>query len=220
MTHHNYQALLMDCCPLCHHSVLSLFHSDSHRDYYQCQQCQLVFVPQAQHLDRAAEQAIYDLHQNQLDDPGYHRFLSRLALPLLTHLAPSSQGLDYGCGPAPLLARILENAGHHMQVFDPLYANQTAALQQSYDFISCSEVAEHFRQPGAEFARLFGLLKPDGTLAIMTKRVLDQHAFQGWHYKNDMTHISFYSATSLQWLATHYHRQLSLPAADVAIFHS
>ena len=207
-------------CPLCHHPRCELFHQDPARDYWQCLHCELVFVPTTQHVSRETEQAIYDLHQNTLDDPGYHRFLSRLAQPLLAILPPQAQGLDYGCGPAPLLARILREAGHELKLFDPIYVNQTAVLTQVYDFITCTEVAEHFRNPDAEFARLFGLLKPNGTLAIMTKRVIDRQAFSRWHYKNDPTHISFYNEHCLQWLASHYQRQLSLPAADVAFFYS
>ena len=120
-------------------------------------------------------------------------FLSRLALPLLDRLPPLSSGLDYGCGPGPLLAEILKQAGHGVELFDPFYADHPQHLQNRYDFITCTEVAEHFRRPGIEFERLFGLLKPSGRLGLMTKLVIDADAFAHWHYKNDQTHISFLS---------------------------
>ncbi len=205
-------------CPLCLATPLIDFHRDKRRDYYQCLNCALVFVPPDQHLDPAAEKAIYDLHQNQADDSGYRRFLSRLALPLLNQLPSGTCGLDYGCGPGPVLAAMLEAAGHKMTIYDPLYAPDPTALQQCYDFVSCSEVVEHFRQPALEFQRLFALLKPGGILAIMTKRVIDQAAFTGWHYKNDLTHIAFYSDATFDWLAKRYQAQVSYWGPDVAIF--
>ena len=205
-------------CPLCFGGHISSFHSDKRRDYLRCQDCLLVFVPSDQHLDFQQEKAIYDLHQNQADDGGYREFLSRLALPLLDRLAPLSSGLDYGCGPGPLLAEILKQAGHGIELYDPIYANHPQHLQNRYDFITCTEVAEHFRRPGIEFERLFGLLKPRGRLGLMTKLVLDADAFARWHYKNDQTHISFFSRPTLQWLAERYRCEVEFIGQDVIIF--
>lgn len=208
----------MQNCPLCFSKQLVDYHQDKLRPYLQCQNCQLVFVPLIAHLSLSSEKAIYDLHQNDLLDEGYQQFLSRLTSPLLPYLKPNSFGLDYGCGPAPLLASLLKKSGHQMAVYDPFYVNEPATLQHSYDFITCSEVVEHFRQPHQEFQRLFGLLNPDGILAIMTKRVIDQTAFSRWHYKNDLSHISFFSETTFLWLADQYRFRVDFPCADVAIF--
>ena len=134
-------------CPLCLGKETRAFHRDKHRDYRRCQECLLVFVPDDQHLDLQQEKAIYDLHQNQVDDQGYRQFLSRLSTPLLERLSPGSQGLDYGCGPGPLLANILKQAGHSVDLYDPFYANHPQHLENRYDFVTCTEVAEHFRQP-------------------------------------------------------------------------
>lgn len=205
-------------CPLCSGTSLKAFHRDRTRDYLRCQDCWLVFVPTEQHLTLSAEKAVYDLHQNDIDDPGYRRFLSRLAEPLLQQLNPSSLGLDYGCGPGPLLAKMLQQHGHRVDVYDPIYASDQGFRQRRYDFISCTEVVEHFRQPAEEFATLFGLLHNQGILALMTKLVIDVEAFAKWHYKNDPTHISYFSPATLQWLAEHYRRQLSIIGRDVILF--
>lgn len=205
-------------CSLCHSESTLPFHDDKSRSYFYCQQCGLVFVPEHQHLPPAQEKAIYDLHQNQEDDPGYRQFLSRLANPLLQHLEPHSSGLDYGCGPGPLLAKMLSEHGHHIEVYDPYYAANNDYRQRRYDFITCTEVAEHFRRPGQEFEHLFSLLLPQGILALMTKLVIDAPAFAKWHYKNDPTHISFYSETSLQWLAIRYRKQITILGSDVILF--
>jgi hypothetical protein len=116
------------------------------------------------------------------------------------------------------LADILQQAGHNMTVYDPIYADYPQALQNRYAFITCSEVIEHFRQPAQTFRLLFNLLEPNAHLAIMSKRVLDAAAFSRWHYKQDPTHISFYAEASLQWLAEHYQCQIVFVGRDVAIF--
>ncbi|MGR8932544.1 MAG: class I SAM-dependent methyltransferase [Gammaproteobacteria bacterium] len=205
-------------CPLCLYNDISLFHRDKKRDYFRCRRCLLVFVPPRQHLDTKAEKAVYDLHENQLDDPGYRRFLSRLAIPLIKRLPAGASGLDYGCGPGPLLARMLQTQGHRIELYDPFYANDVERLQRRYDFIACTEAAEHFRQPFQEFQRLFCMLKPGGLLGIMTKLVIDAEAFSRWHYKNDMTHISFYSRPTLLWLGDRYRCEVEIIGKDVIIF--
>lgn len=205
-------------CPLCYWESLVPFHSDTSRNYVQCDQCKLVFVPEHQHLALAQEKAIYDLHQNHGDDAGYRQFLSRLSSPLLQRLAPNSIGLDFGCGPGPLLAQMLTEHGHSVALYDPFYAANNEYSQRRYDFITCSEVAEHFRHPGREFALLFELLQPHGILALMTKLVIDAEAFSKWHYRNDPTHIAFYSVATLQWLANHYQKRLTIIGKDVIMF--
>ena len=49
-------------------------------------------------------------------------------------------------------------------------------------------------------------------------KVGDQAAFTGWHYKNDLTHIAFYSDATFDWLAKRYQAQVSYWGPDVAIF--
>jgi len=205
-------------CPLCSSNALFLFNRDQQRDYYRCEECYLVFVPIDQHLSAIEEKAIYDLHENHLDDPDYRQFLSRLTTPLLPRLLPTSVGLDYGCGPGPMLAQMLSEQGLRIDLFDPFYVNNPQVLNRRYDFVTCTEVVEHFRQPGKEFKKLFALLKSKGVLALMTKLVINADAFSRWHYKNDMTHICFYSNQTLHWLARTHQCDLNILGKDVIIF--
>lgn len=205
-------------CPLCQNTDLLNFNSDKKRDYLRCNRCQLVFVPPSQHLSLSQEKAIYDFHQNHGDDPGYRKFLSRLCIPLTSRLKPKSNGLDFGCGPGPVLAQMLTDCGHQIDLYDPFYANQPGNLKNQYDFIVCTEVIEHFRQPQIEFEYLFCLLNSTGILGIMTKLVIDSAAFSRWHYKNDPTHLCFFSKTTLEWLANQYNRRIEFIDKDVILF--
>jgi hypothetical protein len=206
-------------CPLCLESQTQPFCSDKKRAYFQCQQCFLVFADRSTLLTAVQEKAQYDLYQNQLDDQGYRKFLSRLSLPLLTALtAEQNTGLDFGCGPGPLLAQMLTEAGKHMQVWDPFYAPEPQVLQQKYHFVSCTEAIEHFINPAKEWSLWLNLLLPQGVLAVMTKRYTDQNSFNNWHYKNDPTHISFFHQRTFEFLAQRDQLGLEFPADDVVLF--
>ena len=206
-------------CPLCQHQQTQLFCTDKKRDYFQCRQCFLVFADRTSLLTAEQEKAQYDLHQNQLDDPGYRKFLSRLSEPLLAALKPEqTTGLDFGCGPGPLLAKMLNEAGKQMRIWDPFYAPEPEALQQNYHFVSCTEAIEHFIDPAKEWSLWLDLLLPQGILALMTKRYTDQDSFSTWHYKNDPTHISFFHQRTFEFLAHRDLLELEIPADDVVLF--
>jgi len=207
-------------CPLCLASHSCFFHQDSRRVYFQCQQCKLVFADRAAVLSEAEELALYQLHNNDLNDAGYRNFLQRLAQPLLNAVGTTGlSGLDFGCGPGPLLAKMLTEAGQHMAVWDPYFAADLTALQRQYDFISCTEAIEHFVNPSREWALWLTLLKPDATLAIMTKRYTTVEAFANWHYKLDPTHVSFFCEQTFAFLAQRDGFTLDIAAKDVVLMH-
>lgn len=63
-------------CPLCsarHSYPLSV----AGKRYHRCLDCELVWLDEADHLDDAAEKAVYDGHDNRVDDPRYRGFLMR-----------------------------------------------------------------------------------------------------------------------------------------------
>ncbi len=211
-------AMLVNC-PLCLHDKPVFYHQDKQRDYYQCPVCALVFVPPAQHPSRKRELGEYALHENHINDPGYRRFLSKAALPLLERVTSPSMGLDFGCGPAPVLAKMLEDEGHTMSVYDPFFHPDNSALASTYDFITCTEAIEHFHTPHQELMLLDSLLRPDGWLCIMTKRVIDKARFASWHYKNDPTHVSFFSDETFRFLGEKYKYAVHLVASDVVLMH-
>jgi hypothetical protein len=193
----------VQACVLCTQAS-PLLTKDRHRAYFHCPQCDLIFSDSAGHLDPAAEKARYEKHQNEPADPRYRRFLNRLAQPLLARLRPAMRGLDYGCGPAPTLSLLLEEAGMVMSVYDPYYAAEQRVLAGPYDFVTCTEVVEHFRSPAGDWALLTGLLVPGGWLAIMTSLVSDRSRFLQWRYKDDPTHVCFYSAVTIGWLGARF----------------
>lgn len=209
-----------NACPLCKRVIsfaAAPFSRDRRRVYLQCPRCELVFVPPSFHLSPQEEKAEYDRHENRLEDTQYRAFLDRLAAPLSASLPPGARGLDFGCGPAPALAALLEERGFTVALYDLYYRDDPSMLRQRYDFITASEVVEHLAQPAAVLARLWALLRPGGVLGIMTKRVRDAEAFSGWHYKNDPTHISFFSPRTFRWWAADRGATLCFTGPDTVL---
>lgn len=211
-------------CPLCKSDECVLFFEERgekrvKRPFHQCPTCSLIFVPPAHFLSATDEKKQYDFHQNDPADLRYRRFLSRLFLPMQERLSPNSLGLDFGSGPGPTLSLMFEEVGHRVAIYDPFYAPESDVFNQTYDFITSSEVVEHLHNPKRELNRLWSLLKPGGTLGIMTKLAISQATFANWHYKNDPTHVSFFSRETFNWLAAQWQAELEFFHKDVILLY-
>ncbi|HSC88432.1 MAG TPA: class I SAM-dependent methyltransferase [Polyangiaceae bacterium] len=204
-------------CPLCAGSLGRQLSAHSRR-YVDCAHCRLVHLEPALRISEAEERAEYALHRNDPADPGYRRFLGRLAGPLVERLAPGSTGLDLGSGPAPTLSVMLEELGHTVRIYDPFFAPDRAVLNDEYDFVTCTEVAEHFFEPGREFERMFSLVRPGGLLAVMTEVLGPERDFATWHYPRELSHVCFYRWETFEWLAARHRATLSRPHPNVAFF--
>jgi SAM-dependent methyltransferase len=209
---------LPSLCPLCGDGSPMPFVDDKHRPYWRCPRCALVFVPAAFHVSAAAERACYDQHQNDPDDPRYVQFLLRLADPLLGRVPAGAEGLDFGSGPAPVLAALLTSRGRPTSCYDPHYAPDASVWTRTWDFITACEVVEHLANPRAEFDRLFRVLRPGGWLGVMTKAPPDADAFLAWRYRREATHVAFYSRRTLLVIAEMWGAGAEFPAEDVVMF--
>lgn len=203
-------------CPVCAEPADHFLAVDG-RDYYRCEVCGARFLDPAQRPSRNVEHAHYMHHENDPGDPRYRRFLSRLADPLMVRLAPASRGLDYGCGPGPALASMLRETGHAVALYDPVFASDPSPLACTYDFVVCTEAVEHFHAPAREFARLRGLVRPGGWLAIMTCFQTEDARFSVWHYRKDPTHVVFFREGTFRYLADIWGWSCEVPVKDVVL---
>jgi hypothetical protein len=205
-----------EACTLCGGEA-PWYAADRSRHFFGCDACGLVFADPVSHPDPDAERAIYDWHRNDPADQRYRAFLTRVAEPLLARLRPGMEGLDFGAGPGPTLSVMLEEAGMTMAVYDPFYAADEGVLARRYDFVTCTEVVEHFHHPARDWTRLAGLVRPGGWLAVMTRMAPDRAGFSRWHYKNDPTHVSFYTPAVMDWLARRLGLSIRLLEGDVVL---
>lgn len=169
--------------------------------FFICDNCGVVFRDPKTFLDPTSEKSRYDNHQNDITDKGFQRSVLPLVDTVTHHFPAHAKGLDYGSGNGPVAAAMLQKEGYSIALYDPFYAPDTTVLEKTYDFIICNEVMEHFYEPKKEFETLNSLLKPDGLLICGTGVFYPSINFDTWFYKNDPTHVIFYTEKSLKWIA-------------------
>ncbi|NLN45029.1 MAG: class I SAM-dependent methyltransferase [Clostridiaceae bacterium] len=193
------------CCPVCGAVARTLLHPADRRVFHRCGGCGFSWLDAAHQLCADEERARYRLHRNTEDDPGYVAYLRGFIERALRPHLPTGpcDALDFGCGPTPVLARLLEqDLGCRTAVYDLYFFPQTPEPGTLFDLVTATEVAEHLSDPVAAFRELAGLLRPEGILGIMTLlSPEDDVAFLDWFYLRDRTHRAFYSRGALACLA-------------------
>lgn len=208
----------LPACLLCNESAAARIPEVTDRRYHHCRRCDLIFLDPVQRLRPLAEVMRYLEHNNDAGDPRYLAFLQRLGDPILARLPQGAEGLDFGCGPATALGDWFTANGHAAASYDPLFHPDASLLGHRYEFVTCSEVVEHAHDPAALFETLGGLLQPGALLGVMTRFHGVEAPFERWWYRRDPTHVCFFSAQTMRWVAARFGWELELPVPHVAIF--
>jgi len=209
-------------CPICgsikNKIIFKSRVSQGGRDFIECNVCELVFVDPSNFLNPEEEKKRYLTHNNNPDDEGYRSFLRPVFEVITDAVGRVATGLDYGAGPGPALARMFEEAGFFMRIYDPFFAPNKIVLNIKYDFVVATEVIEHFYDPATEFLNLKSLLKPGGYLCVMTSMVDECGDFSKWYYHQDETHVMFYAKKTMLFLADKLGLEVSFPRRNVTLF--
>ena len=214
-----FESIDTGVCSLCRSEQIREFAIVDSKTYWRCDVCHLTFLSSESYLSPEEELARYLLHENSPEDCHYREFLSRLTDHLIPKLEPGAKGLDFGSGPGPTLSVMLEEAGFLMDIYDPYFAPDTAPLERTYDFITCTETVEHFYHPAKEFYQLDTLLLPGGWLGIMTEMLASDEDFANWWYHREPTHVCFYKRETMAWIATQYGWRVENPRKNVTLFY-
>jgi hypothetical protein len=191
---------LTETCPLCK-DPSNVFYSSTRCLYYICMGCDAVFLSRSSYLTTEEEKKRYLEHNNDVDDPGYQKFVSPAVSFVIENFLPEKhKGLDFGAGTGPVISRMLEDKSFTVKKYDPFFHPDKECLNNKYDFIICCEVAEHFYRPYDEFSLLSGLLHEKGKLVCMTSVYDKGIPFDSWYYKNDPTHVFIYQQKTFQWI--------------------
>jgi 2-polyprenyl-3-methyl-5-hydroxy-6-metoxy-1,4-benzoquinol methylase len=190
-------------CPLCEGATQ---HMEGF--YIQCSSCDLVFKDSHQLLNQKEEKARYDLHNNDLNDENYIKYLNRMIEIVRKNVRndyfhEAKNILDYGCGPVKGYEFLLKNqkGSHYINSYDPYYFLEKAVLKESYDLIIASETAEHFNHPKIEIENWNQCLNQNGILAIRTELFDKTKDLNKWWYAKDPTHVVFYTLKTWEWFA-------------------
>ncbi|WP_419172974.1 class I SAM-dependent methyltransferase [Halobacteriovorax sp.] len=190
-------------CPLCLKTSTQLYAHAIQNDYFECLNCSYIFKDRNKLLEAKIEKSRYDNHNNDSVDQGYVDFLNRLILPLNERLHRPSKGLDFGCGPGPTLSLEMAKLGHDVKDYDIYYADDKSLLvEEGYDFVTSTEVWEHFYSPYEDIRRCWSLVKPGGLLGVMTYFLPeDKDKFNNWWYLRDETHVGFFNEDVFTFIA-------------------
>lgn len=189
-------------CPLCNSIECTPITAKTNRSFYKCKNCWLIFISPEDYPSFDKEKARYELHENTDENQGYVNFLNKAVTPALPYLTADMHGLDYGCGPHPVLSKLLAEKGITCDNYDPFFSD--IKLNPPYDFIFSTETFEHFHHPKQEVERLSQLLKPNGLLTIMTDHWQTPEQFANWYYITDATHVCFYHTNTFNYIKTTY----------------
>ena len=190
---------MKNLCPLCQ-SRGKQFYSFKTRLYNKCIHCKGIFVDRSLVPDPDAEKKRYLEHINDVEDSGYQKFVLPITSAILKQYTPAHKGLDFGAGTGPVISKLLKDKDYTVQLYDPFFHKNTELLKNTYDYIVCCEVIEHFHHPFDEFQLLKKLLKTKGKLFCMTNIYNQNIDFHTWHYKNDPTHVFIYQKPTLYWI--------------------
>ncbi|MBA3985304.1 MAG: class I SAM-dependent methyltransferase [Flavobacteriales bacterium] len=188
-------------CTLCSTQIATSFFSEKGHSFFSCPTCGSVLRGLETFPTPKEEIMRYEEHNNDVNDLRYQKFVSPITDAVQkSFFSESSIGLDFGAGTGPVITKVLRDKGYKLNLYDPFFIPDTAPLQQKYDFVACCEVIEHFHHPLKEFKLLHSLLKRQGKLFCMTDIYAETIDFSTWYYKNDPTHVIFYTEKSLQWI--------------------
>lgn len=190
-------------CPLCHQEG-HYFTSFRDKRYYACPTCMGRFMHSEDVPTLVAEKTRYIEHNNDVTDLRYQAFVTPIVDHVKRDFNPTHRGLDFGSGTGPVIAQMLKDTGFNVALYDPFFSPYPEHLNQTYDFIVCCEVMEHFHHPDKEFHTLKGCLKQGSALYMKTELWCDSILFSTWFYKTDPTHVFFYHPKTLEWIQKAY----------------
>ncbi len=195
--------MLQPHCILCKNENISLINLDD--KYYYCNQCGLIFIERDTLPNRKTELKNYRKHENTHENEGYVNMFEDFYDTLIKeHVDGIKDVLEYGCGPGPVLADILQKKGLDVVKYDPFFFPEQSYINKKYDLLTSTEVFEHFSNPKKEINGLIKLMKTGSFLAIMTLFHPGVEKFKGWWYRRDKTHVVFYNLKTFQYIEKKY----------------
>ncbi len=170
---------------------------------YHCKACEFIFKDEEAIISDDKELKVYQQHNNTEENLGYvamfQDFIDKTITP---HRAQIKTVLDFGSGPNPVLAKILERNGFETDYYDKFFSPEKVYADKRYDLITSTEVLEHIGDIQEVMTLFSQQLNAGGYLALMTQfHPNEQEAYLNWWYRRDPTHIVFFRPKTFALLA-------------------
>ncbi len=200
-------------CKVCQGST-SLFYENGRR-FFRCAHCAFIFSPLK--VSREEEEQHYKSQWGLADAETWRSKAEVLLNVILQYNTPKSI-LDFGsgCGSLTQAFRVL---GYPTTPLEPMIHGflKDQEFKHPFDAIVGIEVIEHLPDPVSELRELEKVLAPGGVMVFSTlmtnafiNHPLAQDHFSSWWYKDDPTHVSFFSNQTLDALARLRHYEIDV----------
>ncbi len=205
-------------CPFCENTAIKEYSLS--KKYYHCEAnrnngCGGFFVHKSFFDSTEEQKKRYLQHKNELniqsEKNGYRKYLEKFVSTVLTYVDDQDKNIhtlfDYGSGPSPSLVMLLEEYNQtsffsndvSIKHWDPFFYPDGDFFTNGADIVFCLEVIEHFEKPLEGFNGLAKSCAKDGLIAIQTQLAPNTfEEFKTWWYKEDSTHVSFYSLKAIK----------------------
>ncbi len=190
-------------CKICLNKTATIHDEQFDINYYHCKECGFIFMDETKIVSSDKEKKQYGYHNNNLENIGYVNmfkdFINKCISPYKNSI---KSALDFGCGPGPVLAKLLSENEIETDIYDKYFFPEKIYKNKSYDLITSTEVFEHLKDPLENLHLLKKHLKESGYLAVMTQfHTNSADEFKKWWYRRDPTHISFFTPATFKKIA-------------------
>lgn len=189
----------MDTCPFCSGPVTCFNYKQ--KKWLECDECRFRFVHPESHPDPLKARERYLKHRNEPGNKGYRKWLVGIfEQGVFPYVHDNDLVVDYGCGPGNVpeqIFRELSSGRYRYRGYD-LHFQPDNPGRAVGDVVLACEVVEHFTNPERDWESMCQILKPGGILAVSTLYApVDREEFNCWWYKEDLTHLAFYTRRTL-----------------------
>lgn len=193
----------MHNCKICQAETSKIIEKKKTLTYYRCASCGFIYLDDEHVLTQEKERGRYEQHENAFENKGYVEMFEKFIVGAVEpHISEIKTVLDFGCGEAPVLAKLLEKRSLEVDVYDIYFAPQKVYESKYYDLITSTEVFEHLKKPMEILELLENHTTPNGYIILMTNFPPEgDKEFLNWWYRRDETHISFFTPKSFEVMA-------------------
>lgn len=190
------------CCRICDNDAFMFFYVS--RAFYLCKNCGFIFTDCTLTLEEIKKH-----YQSQYLNAFDWDKEAITLLEIVNFAVKPRKILDFGSG-SGLLADELRSMGLEVDTYEPMQHGdfRSEDYNNSYDLVILNEVIEHITDVLKIIGYICPVTRPGGIIFIstcMTDAIINEpdkfhELFGSWWYKDDQTHVSFFSQLTFEYI--------------------